>query len=68
MREIVFMRSGDEAPVAEPRASLFVVARNRDVVPKPRRIERLPSGHSVRELRSDSGGNYWFVIAALEVA
>jgi hypothetical protein len=62
------MRSGDQAPVPEPRASVFIVARNRDVVPKQRRIERLPSGYSVRELHSDTGGNYWFVITALEVA
>jgi hypothetical protein len=62
------MRSGEHAPATEPRASLFIVARNRDVVPKQRCIERLPSGYSVRELHSDSGGNYWFVITALEVA
>ena len=63
-----FMRSGDQAPVTEPHAGLSIVARSRDIVPKRRRIERLPSGYSVRELRSDSAGNYWFVITALEVA
>ena len=62
------MRSGDQVPATERRASLFIVAPNRDVVPKQRRIERLPSGYSVRELHSDSGGNYWLVITALEVA
>jgi len=62
------MRRGDQAPVTEARASLFVVARNRDIVPKQRRIERLPSGYSVRELHIGSEGNYWFVVTALEVA
>jgi hypothetical protein len=45
----------------------FVVARNKHIAPKERRISRLPSGYAVRELRDDSQGRYWFVVAALDV-
>jgi hypothetical protein len=45
----------------------FVVQRNKHIAPKQRRIERLPSGYSVREFRSDSQGQYWYVVTALEV-
>jgi hypothetical protein len=45
----------------------FVVARKKHIAPKERRIERLPSGYAVRELRDDSQGRYWFVVAALDV-
>jgi hypothetical protein len=45
----------------------FVVSRNKHIAPKERRIERLPSGYAVRELRDDSQGRYWFVVAALDV-
>jgi hypothetical protein len=46
---------------------VFIVARNEHVVPKQRRIERLPSGYSVRESRDDSQGRYWYVITAFDV-
>ena len=45
----------------------FVAARNKWIVPKERRIERIPSGYSVREFHDDSRGRYWYVVAALEV-
>jgi hypothetical protein len=45
----------------------FVVARNKNIAPKERRIERLPSGYSVRELRDDPQGRYWYVVVALDV-
>jgi len=48
-------------------SKVFIVARNRHIVPKERRVERLPSGYSVRESRDDSRGRYWYVVAALEV-
>jgi hypothetical protein len=46
---------------------VFIVARNKHVVPKQRRVERLPSGYSVRECRDDSQGSYWYVVTAFEV-
>lgn len=46
----------------------FVVSRNKLIVPKQRRIERAPPGYSVRELRDDSQGRYWYIVAALEVS
>jgi len=45
----------------------FVVTRNKCIVPKERRIERLPSGYSVREFYNHPQGCYWYVITALEV-
>jgi hypothetical protein len=45
----------------------FIVARNKHVASKQRRVERLASGYSVRESRDDSRGRYWYVVAALEV-
>lgn len=45
----------------------FVVTRKKCIVPKPRRIERLPSGYAVQEFRDDSQGRYWYVVTALEV-
>jgi hypothetical protein len=45
----------------------FVVARNKHIAPKERRIERLPSGYAIREFRDDSQGRYWYVVAALDV-
>jgi hypothetical protein len=48
-------------------SKIFIVARNRHIVPKERRLERLPSGYSVRESRDDSQGRYWYVVTALEV-
>jgi hypothetical protein len=49
------------------QSKVFIVARNEHVVPKQRRIERLPSGYSVRESRDDSQGRYWYVITAFDV-
>ena len=46
---------------------LFVVARNERIVPKQRRIERLPLGYSIREFYNHPQGRYWYVITALEV-
>ncbi len=45
----------------------FVIARNKCVVPKQRRVERLPSGYSIREFRNDSQGRYWYVVTTIEV-
>jgi hypothetical protein len=45
----------------------FVVARNKHIVPKERRIERLPSGYSIREFYNHPQGRYWYVVTALEV-
>jgi hypothetical protein len=45
----------------------FVVARNKCIVPKERRIERIPSGYSVREFHDDDQGHYWCVVTALGV-
>ena len=49
------------------RSKVFITARNKHVVPKQRRIERLPSGYSVREFYNHPQGCYWYVITALEV-
>ena len=49
------------------RSKPFVVSRNKHIAPKERRIERLPSGYAVRELRDDSQGRYWYVVVALDV-
>lgn len=63
------MNSSDQAPVMMVgNSKLFIVARSRHIVPKERRIERLPSGYSIRESRDDSQGRYWFVITAFDVA
>ena len=51
----------------ETHSKVFVVTRNRHIVPKERRIERLPAGYSIQECQNDSRGHYWFVITALEV-
>jgi hypothetical protein len=48
-------------------SKVFIVARNQRVVPKQRRVERLPSGYSVQESRDDSQGSYWYVVTALAV-
>ena len=44
-----------------------VVVRNKHIVPKERRIERLPSGYSIREFYNQPHGRYWYVVTALEV-
>jgi hypothetical protein len=46
---------------------LFVVARNKCIVPKQRRIERVPSGYAVREFYDNPQGRYWYVVTNLEV-
>jgi hypothetical protein len=48
-------------------SKVFIVARNKYIVPKQRRIERLTAGYAVREFRDDSQGRYWYVVTALEV-
>jgi hypothetical protein len=48
-------------------SKVFIVARNKHVVPKQRRIERLTAGYAIREFRDDSQGRYWYVVTALEV-
>ena len=48
-------------------AKPFVVSRNKHIAPKERRVERLPSGYSVREFYNHPQGCYWYVITALEV-
>ena len=45
----------------------FVVARNRFIVPKERRIERVPPGYAVQEFYNHSQGCYWYVVTTLEV-
>jgi len=52
---------------SETHSKVFVVTRNRHIVPKDRRIERLPAGYSIQECLNDSRGHYWFVITTLEV-
>lgn len=54
-----------DAMSSEPKP--FVVARNKCIVPKERRIERIASGYSVREFHDDAQGRYWYVVATLEV-
>jgi hypothetical protein len=51
--------------MAESR--VVIVVRNRHIVPKERRVERLASGYSISESRNDSQGCYWYVVAALEL-
>lgn len=37
----------------------FVVTRNKHVLSKERRIERLPCGYSIREFNNHPHGRYW---------
>ena len=60
-------RMSDLDTIQETNSKVFVVTRNRHIVPKERRIERLPAGYSIQECQNDSRGHYWFVITALEV-
>jgi hypothetical protein len=62
------MSSADQITAAAAESRLFIVARSKHVVPKERRIERLPSGYAVRECSHSSQGDYWFVVTAFEVA
>ena len=48
-------------------SKVFIVARNQHIVPKQRRVERLPSGYSIREFYNHTQGRYWYVVTALEV-
>jgi hypothetical protein len=48
----------------ENQQNLVIVARNRGIVPKQRRIERLAVGYAIRELCDKSQGRYWYVVAA----
>lgn len=57
----------DASSAMVAHSTVFVVARNKHVVPKQRRIERLAAGYAVREYRDDSQGCYWYVVTALEV-
>jgi len=45
----------------------FVVARNKRIVPKQRCIERLPSGHSIREFSNHPQSRDWYMVTGLEV-
>jgi hypothetical protein len=57
----------DALSTISAQSKVFIVARNRHIVPKERRVERLPSGYSVSESRNDSQGCYWYVVASLEL-
>jgi hypothetical protein len=59
--------SMDASSAMVSHSKVFVVARNKHVVPKQRRIEHLTAGYSVQEFRDDSQGRYWYVVTALEV-
>jgi hypothetical protein len=48
-------------------SKVFITARNKQVVPKERRIERLLSGYVIREFSDDSRGRFWYVVTAFEV-
>jgi len=48
-------------------SKVFIVARNKRIVPKQRCIERLPSAYSIREFYNHPQGRYWYVVTALEV-
>jgi hypothetical protein len=57
-----------DAPFAMvAHSKVFIVARNQHIVPKQRRVERLPSGYSIREFYNHPQGRYWYVVTALEV-
>ena len=45
----------------------FIVVCNKRIVPKQRRIERLPSAYSIQEFYNNPQGRYWYVVTALEV-
>jgi hypothetical protein len=48
-------------------SKVFIVARNQHIVPQQRRVERLPSGYSIREFYNHPQERYWYVVTALEV-
>lgn len=48
------------------RSKPFIVMRNKSIAPKERRVERIPSGYSVREFHNGSEGRYWYVVTSLE--
>ncbi len=57
----------DTSSAIVAHSKVFIVARNKHVAPKERRIERLTAWYVVREFRDDSQGRYWYVVTALEV-
>jgi hypothetical protein len=57
----------DPSSAIVAHSKVFIVARNKLVAPKQRRIERLAAGYAVREFRDDSEGCYWYVVASLEL-
>ena len=59
--------SMDASSAMVSHSKVFVVARNKHVVPKQRRLERLPSGYVIREFSDDSRGRFWYVVTAFEV-
>jgi hypothetical protein len=63
----VLRKLGAPALAMTATSKPFVVTRNKHIVPKEGRIERLPSGYAVRELTDDSQGRYWWVVVALDV-
>ena len=64
---ILCNRMSDMYTTPETHSKVFVLTRNRHIVPKERRVERLPAGYSIQECQNDSRGHYWFVITALEM-
>jgi len=51
----------------ETQPKPVIVARNRWIVPKQRRIERLPCGYAIQELCDTSQGRYWYVVVAFRL-
>jgi hypothetical protein len=51
----------------ETQPKPVIVARNRWIVPKQRRIERIMFGYAIRELCDRSQGRYWYVVAAFRL-
>jgi hypothetical protein len=45
----------------------FVVARNKHIAPKMRRVERASPGYAVREFYNNPQGRYWYVVTTLEI-
>jgi hypothetical protein len=45
----------------------FIVARNKCIAPKQRRVECIPPGYAIREFSNDPRGRYWYVVTTLEV-
>jgi hypothetical protein len=45
----------------------FIVARNKHIAPKMRRVERASPGYAVREFYNNPQGRYWYVVTTLEI-